>query len=217
MSIFLRLTASPDFEMPLIKFFAPSSSPCSELMTHSSRFRCSTLNLSLLKSASYNTVRSLFANKISWMICLAFFTISSRMVPVTLKLCMSIYSEMRGNNAIMLSTNFPSSNLNSETKSAMSNFKTRPLISCLIHHLSRFLISWQSSGSEYIQILTIDRGNTYCPIVFLTNLRVHESDRSRSSTSLPTIVLPLFMTPLVWFARLLSSATEITILSISGM
>ena len=137
--------------------------------------------------------------------------ISSRMV--TLKLWMSICSEMRGNNAIMLSTNFPSSNLNSETK---STFKTRPLISCLIHHLSRSLISWQSSGSEYIQILTIDRGNTYCPIIFLTNLRNHKSDRSRSSTSLPTIVLPLFITPLFWFARFLSSTTEITILLISG-
>ena len=69
---------------------------------------------------------------------------------------------------------------------------------------------------EYIQILTIDRGNTYCPIIFLTNLRIHESDRSMSTTSLPTIVLSLFMTLLVWFARLLSSATGITILSISG-
>ena len=216
LSIFLRLAASPDFAIPLIKFFAPSSSPCSELMTHSSRFRCSTLNSSLLKSASYDTVRSLFANEISWVICLALFTISSRSVPVTLKLCMSICSEMRGNTATMLFTYSPSSSLNSETESTTSKFSTRPLISCLIHHLSRSLISWQSSGSEYTQILTIDWGSTYCPTIFLTNLRVHESDRSRSSTSLPTIVLPLFMTPLVWSARLLSSATEIAILLISG-
>ena len=147
LSIFLRLTASPGFEMPLIKFFAPSSSPCSELMTHSSRFRCSTLNLSLLKSVSYDTMRPHFANKISWVIWLELFTISSMSVLVTLRLCMSISSEIRGNNTTMLSTNSPSSNLNSEIESTMSKFKTRPLISCLIHHLSRSLISWQSSGA----------------------------------------------------------------------
>ena len=147
LSIFLRLTASPGFEMPLIKFFAPSSSPCSELMTHSSRFRCSILNLSLLKSVSYDTIRPLFANEISWVIWLELFTISSMSVLVTLRLCMSICSEIRGNNTTMLSTNFPSSNLNSEIESTASKFKTRTLISCLIHHLSRSLISWQSSGA----------------------------------------------------------------------
>ena len=113
----------------------------------SSRFKCSTLNSSFLKYVSYGTMRPLFANEISWVKCLELSMISLRSVLVTLRRCMYIDSEMRDNNATMLSTNSLSSSLNSETKSAMSNFKTRPLILCLIHHLSRSLISWQSSGA----------------------------------------------------------------------